>query len=90
MYYFILLVLGLFPRLFVLFLKVLTDWFQPVFVGWLWIILGIIFAPVTLLWYSVVINWFYGQWGTWQIVVLVFAIIVDLFSLSRFSRISEE
>jgi len=90
MYYFIFLVLGLFPRLFVLFLKVLTDWFRPVFVGWLWIILGIVFAPITLLWYSVVINWFYGQWGTWQIVVLVFAIIVDLFSLSRFGRIGEE
>lgn len=90
MYYFLLLVLGLFPRLFVLFLKVLTDWFHPVFVGWLWIILGIIFAPVTLLWYSAVINWFYGRWGTWQIVVLIFAIIIDLFSLSRFSRINEE
>jgi hypothetical protein len=90
MYYFLLLVFGLFPRLLVFFLKILTDWWQPVFNGWLWIILGIIFAPITLLWYSVIINWFYGQWGTWQIVVLAFTVIVDLFSLSRFAKINEE
>jgi hypothetical protein len=33
-----------------------------------------------LLWYSAVNNWFNGQWGFWQIVVLIIAILIDLSS----------
>lgn len=77
------------PRALILFLKLLTNWFENVFKEWLWLILGIIFAPYTLLWYSVVENLFYGVWGILQITILIFAIIVDLFSLSRLGKIEE-
>lgn len=83
MQYLITLILTLFPRALVILVKVLTDWFDPVFRGWLWIILGAILTPCTLLWYSVVINWFYGQWGIWQILILIVAIIIDLVAWSR-------
>ncbi|MFN3301707.1 MAG: hypothetical protein ACK413_01600 [Patescibacteria group bacterium] len=89
MKYLLNLFLLLFPRLLIIFLKVLTDWFNNLFRGWFWIILGLILAPWTLLWYSVVQNWFYGIWGIWQIVILILAIIIDLFSLSRIGSFEE-
>jgi len=79
----------LLPRALVLFLKLMTNWFVDVFRGWFWFVLGIIFAPCTLLWYSVIKNLFYGQWGIWQILILIFAIIIDLFSLSRLQGFEE-
>jgi|GEM_PF-858776 len=86
MYYFFIFIFSLFPRLFILFLKILTDWFEPVSRGWLWIALGIIFAPLTFLWYSIIINWFFGVWQVWQIAIFVFAIILDLFVWHVFRR----
>lgn len=83
MRYFSILLLFVLPRLLIVFLKLLTEWFTHVFTSWFWLILGIIFAPYTLLWYSVVINWFGGKWEFLQIIVLVIAIIMDLFTLSR-------
>ena len=66
------------PRLTIALLWFLSTWFQGVFQGLLWPILGFLFAPVTLLWYSAVHNWYGGVWGTWQIVGLVVAILIDL------------
>jgi len=43
----------------------------------LWPILGFFFAPTTLLWYSVVEQFFDGTWGLFQIMVLVLAIMTD-------------
>ena len=71
--------LGLFvPRLTILFLWLLTDWFTGVFGVWLWPVIGFIFAPYSLLWYSVVQNAFGGSWGPLQIVGLLLALILDL------------
>jgi hypothetical protein len=66
------------PRVTIAGLWFLTTWFRGVFDGLLWPILGFLFAPFTLLWYSAVHNWYGGEWGTWQIVGLVVAILFDL------------
>lgn len=73
----LLIVVLLFPRLGIVLLALLTSWFVTAGLGLLSLILGLIFAPVTLLWYSVVMNTFGGQWGLLQILVLVLALLVD-------------
>jgi hypothetical protein len=75
-----------FPRLVVLFLWFLTGWFQGLFDTFVWPILGFLFAPYTLLWYSVVHHWFGGTWGGVPIFVLIIAVIFDLYSLSRVGK----
>jgi len=72
------LIIVYFPRLFLVYLKFFTGWFAGVTLGWLWLILGFIFAPLTLLWYTAVMNWFGGNWGLLQKIVLVIAVIIDL------------
>ena len=80
-------ILGLiFPRIAALILYFFTAWFTGVFATVLWPVLGFIFAPYTLLWYSVVINWYGGSWGTLQLVVLVIAVIADLSSSGKSAR----
>ena len=66
------------PRLVVIYLAFMTNWFWTVFDSWLWPILGFVFAPTTLLWYTVVENMYDGNWGTFQIIVMVVAIVIDL------------
>ncbi len=66
------------PRVTIAVLWFLTTWFRGVFDGILWPLLGFFFAPITLLWYSAVHNWFGGEWGPWQVVGLVVAILLDL------------
>ena len=67
-----------FPRLFLVYLKFFTGWFAHVTLGLLWQVLGFVFLPLTLLWYTAVANWFGGNWGLLQKIVLVIAVIVDL------------
>lgn len=66
------------PRFVIVVLWLTTSWFSGVFSTLLWPMLGFFFLPTTLLWYSAVHNWYGGEWGTWQIVVLVLAILTDL------------
>ena len=66
------------PRLVIVALWLLSDWFTSVFDTLLWPVLGFFFAPTTLLWYSVVENWYGGEWGTLQIVVVVITLLIDL------------
>ena len=73
---FLLLALAL-PRGLIVGLWLLTDWFQGIFPGLLWPLLGFVFLPATLLWYSAVQNWFGGEWGLWQIVGMVAALMLD-------------
>ena len=68
----------LFPRVLIVVLWLLTDWFSGVFSSILWPVLGFIFMPVTMLWYSVVINQFGGQWTTMNILLMVVAIVIDM------------
>lgn len=66
------------PRLVVLVLWFLTTWFQGLFPSLLWPVLGFIFLPTTLLWYSAVQHWFGGQWSLWPVAGLVVALLIDL------------
>lgn len=71
------------PRITIAILWFFTTWFEGVFNGLLIPILGFLFVPYTLLWYSVVVNVYGGQWGTWQTVVLVIAVLLDVMPLKR-------
>jgi hypothetical protein len=66
------------PRLLVALLWFFSRWFEGVFPSMLWPILGFIFLPTTLLWYTAVQHWFQGQWTLWPIVGLVLALIIDI------------
>ena len=71
------------PRLVAAALYVFTDWFHGVLpepapglpiVG----ILGFLFLPTTLLWYTAVQHWWAGAWGPWQIGGIVLAVLLDV------------
>jgi hypothetical protein len=66
------------PRVTIFFVWLFSHWFTGVFDNRLIPILGFIFLPYTLLWYTTVINWFGGNWGLWQVLLLGLAIIIDL------------
>ncbi len=65
------------PRLVIVILWFFTTWFRGMFDTLLWPILGFVFLPTTLLWYSAVQVWFGGQWTLWPIVGLVVALAMD-------------
>ena len=77
------------PRLVVALLWLFTLWFRGIFPSLLWPILGFIFLPTTLLWYSAVQHWFAGQWTLWPIVGLVVALLIDLSPASGRRRRAE-
>ncbi len=66
------------PRLVIVLLWLFTHWFRGLFDTWLWPILGFIFLPTTLLWYTAVQHWFGGQWTFWPVVGLVIALLIDV------------
>lgn len=68
------------PRLVMLVLWFFTGWFRGMFDTLLWPILGFIFLPTTLLWYSAVQHWFDGEWTLWPIVGLVVSLMLDVWS----------
>jgi len=65
------------PRLVVVLLWFLTEWFNGLFQTLLWPVLGLVFLPTTLLWYTDVLHWYGGQWTLWPIVGLVVALVID-------------
>jgi hypothetical protein len=76
------------PRVVVVLLWFFTRWFDGLFPGLLWPILGVIFLPTTLIWYSIVQRWFGGAWSLWPIVGLVVALMIDVSPLGgrRYGR----
>lgn len=66
------------PRLVVAILWIFSGWFSGVFPSVLWPVLGFLFLPTTLLWYTAVQNWFGGVWSFWPIVGIVVALIIDV------------
>ncbi len=64
------------PRLVVALLWLFTAWFRGI--AGLWLILGFIFLPTTLLWYTAVQHWFAGQWTLWPVVGIVLALAIDV------------
>lgn len=72
-------VLALFvPRVVIVLVWLFSDWFSTVFDSLILLILGFIFLPTSLLWYSVVINIYDGVWSTIPIIGMVIAVIIDL------------
>lgn len=66
------------PRLLMVVLWLLTGWFRGIFGTVLWPVLGFVFLPTTLLWYTAVQHWFGGNWTLWPIVGLVIALAIDV------------
>lgn len=75
------------PRVSIVVLWLGTNWFDGLFTSSLWPILGFIFLPTTLLWYTVVLHWFGGVWSLWPIVGLVIAIAIDVSPVSERRRL---
>ncbi len=72
-------VLALFiPRVVIVLLWLFSDWLESAFDTLLWPVLGFIFLPTTLLWYSVVVHVFDGQWSAVPIIGIVIALLIDL------------
>ena len=75
----LLLILGLFfPRLIIVVLWLFTNWFSGALNNTLYLLLGLIFLPFSTLWYSVVINYFGGNWDAISIIGMVIAVAVDI------------
>jgi len=67
------------PRVVIVLLWLFTNWFRGIFPIALWPVLGFIFLPTTLLWYTAVQHWFGGAWTTfWPVVGLVIALAIDV------------
>lgn len=66
------------PRLVLALLWFFTRWFEGMFSSLLWPLVGFVFFPTTLLWYSAVQRWFGGQWTLWPVVGIVVALAIDL------------
>lgn len=80
-------VVGLiFPRILIIVLWFFTSWFEGVYSGILIPILGFIFLPFTMLWYSVVVNYFNGEWGIISVLGMVIAIAADIGALGSGER----
>lgn len=71
------------PRVVIVILWIFTGWFAGVFDTFIIPVLGFLFLPYTLLWYTVVQNTAGGQWGMWQIVFLGVALMFDLAPAGR-------
>jgi hypothetical protein len=74
------------PRLVILVLYFLTTWFSGLFQSLLFPILGFVFLPTTLLWYTVVVHWFGGQWTVWPVIGLSLALAIDVSPASHRRR----
>ena len=84
----LILLVGVFlPRLTILGLWLLTNWFQGMFTNWLLPVLGFLFLPTSLLWYSVVQRWFSGEWGIIAIAGMVVAVLLELAPLRPRRRV---
>ncbi|MGQ0813731.1 MAG: hypothetical protein ACT4O1_04630 [Gemmatimonadota bacterium] len=66
------------PRVLIIILWLFTGWFKGIFNTALFPVLGFIFLPTTLLWYTAVQNWWHGDWHLLQIAGLVIALIIDV------------
>jgi hypothetical protein len=73
------------PRLVIAVLWLFTRWFAVVPAG-IWILLGFIFLPTTLLWYTAVQHWFAGEWSLVPLIGIVIALAVDVSPASNRRR----
>jgi hypothetical protein len=75
----ILAVLALFvPRVVIVAVWFFSNWFEAIFDTILWPVLGFVFLPTTLLWYSVVVHVYGGEWSILPVVGIVISLLIDL------------
>jgi hypothetical protein len=74
------------PRIAVALLWFFSTWFVGLFSSLLVPVLGFIFLPTTLLWYSVVQHWFGGAWTLWPVVGVVASLLIDLAPVKEHRR----
>ncbi len=73
----------LIPRAVIVVLWVFSGWFNGLFETMLWPVLGFIFLPTTLIWFTAVQHWFGGEWSVVPIVGIVIALVIDLSPAQR-------
>lgn len=66
------------PRVVIVLLWLFSGWFNGMFRTALLPVLGFLFLPTTLLWFSAVQHWWRGAWTLWPAVGLVIAILIDM------------
>ena len=66
------------PRVLILGLWFFTHWFEGLFDTMLWPVLGFIFLPTTLFWYTAVQHWYGGEWDVIPVIGIVLALMIDL------------
>lgn len=66
------------PRVVIVLVWLFSSWLEAAFDTLLWPILGFIFLPTTLLWFSVVMNVYNGEWTLVPVVGIVIALLIDL------------
>lgn len=66
------------PRILIVLLWLFSSWFSGIFAAAIWPVLGFVFLPTTLLWYTAVQHWFGGQWTMWPVVGIIVALIIDI------------
>ncbi len=66
-----------FPRLLLLVLYFFTNWLPAAYTGILIPLLGLVFAPLSTIWYAVVQHYYGGAWTLWPLVGMVFAVGID-------------
>ena len=75
-----------FPRLTLVVLWVFSGWFDDAYEGFLWPLLGLVFAPLTCIWYAIVVAFFGGAWTLWPIVGMVVAVGLDFGLIGQSAR----
>jgi hypothetical protein len=66
------------PRLVIVLVWMFSSWFAGLFPNLVVPMLGFLFLPTTLLWYTAVQHWYGGQWSFWPLVGLAFALMFDV------------
>ncbi|MBP7149252.1 MAG: hypothetical protein KBD01_17115 [Acidobacteria bacterium] len=68
------------PRVAIVLIWLLSNWFSRAFDGFLIPLLGFLFLPYSLLWYTAVMNLYGGEWGVMQMLIMALAVIADISS----------
>lgn len=66
------------PRVAMVLIFLLTQWFEAVFANWLWPVLGFVFLPYTTLAYMAAVLNSSGPITSGWLVVIIIAVIADI------------
>jgi TRAP-type C4-dicarboxylate transport system permease small subunit len=73
------------PRFLIVILAIFTRYLHDAYDTWIWPLLGALFAPYTMLAYAWAMN-AHGAIEGWWLVVIIFAVLLDLASHGQSSR----